>query len=305
MHRGLTADHRTHLRVLAEMARCAAMHPARTSATAAAVTAAVAAAAMVLASHDARADERLPPAAAAGAAGAASAANGRFALDLGGVRQGFVRATLEPDKSAPSQQRLILTAQDVAPSLASLVETFAQGKPVKRDVRLTSGAVVRKANDGRLVSAKLPAIGSGGVAEIELGLAVSSLTTQPLLSAKEAPASPSSARITGFRVELTGMQAIEAPKLDPITITQRPDGAATTGEIAIEVAAGGAPPFVAWQKSGGGRPVPRTLRVEYVGVEGAVILKLQLERCTPSSVTPRGASGTTRITLTCATSRGG
>jgi len=248
----------------------------------------------------ARADERLPP------ASAANGANGnRFALDLGGVRQGFVRATVEPEKTAPPLQRLVLTTQEVAPSLASLVETFAQSKVVKRDVRLTSGAVVRKANDGRLASVRLPALGSGGAAEVELGFVVAAVTTQPLLSAKEAPPSPSSARITGFRVDLTGMQTIEAPKLDAITITQKPDGSAATGDLAIEVAAGGAPPFVAWQKSGGAKPAPRTMRLEYVGSDGAVILKLQLDRCSPSSVTPLGASGTTRITLACAGLRGG
>jgi hypothetical protein len=238
----------------------------------------------------------------------ADGANGnRFALDLGGVRQGFVRATVEPEKTAPAQQRLVLTAQDVAPSLASLVETFAQGKVVKRDVRLTSGAVVRKANDGRLASVKLPALGSGGAPEVELGFVVAAVTTQPLLSAKEAPPSPASARIAAFRVDLTGMQPIEAPKLDAITITQKPDGSAITGDLAIEVAAGGAPPFVAWQKSGGvaAKAAPRTMRVEYIDSEGTVILKLQLERCTPSTVTPLGASGTTRITLACASVRGG
>jgi hypothetical protein len=246
----------------------------------AALTALVAA--TVLASHDTRAD------------------GNRFALDLGGVRQGFVRAAVETDKSAPARQQLVLTAQEVAVSLASIVETFAASKPVKRDVRLTSGAVVRKANDARLASVKLPALGSGGAAEIELGFAVTGVTTQPLLSAKEAPPSPASARISGFRVDLTGMQAIEAPKLDAITITQKADGSATTGELAIEVAAGGAPPFVAWHKSNGAKAVPRTLRVEYVGSDGAVILKLQLDRCTPSSVTPLGANGTTRIVLSCA-----
>lgn len=294
MRRGITDARKTQLRAGVEMARCAAMRNRMQMAVASALLALVAA----VATH-ARADERLPPASAAN-----GASGNRFALDLGGVRQGFVHATVEPDKSAAVQQRLVLTAQDVAPSLASLITTFVRGSVVKRDVRLTSGAVVRKANDGRLASVKLPALGSGGAAEVELGFVVAALTTQPLLSAKEAPPSPSSARITGFRVDLTGMQAIEAPKLDAITITQKPDGSATTGDIAIEVAAGGAPPFVAWQKSGGARPAPRTMRLEYVGGEGAVILELQLERCAPSSVTPRGASGTTRIVLACSGVRG-
>ncbi|MDB5212798.1 MAG: hypothetical protein JWO86_725 [Myxococcaceae bacterium] len=285
MHRVLTAARTTHLHGGAEMARCAAMRFRMPASFAIAPLVVAVVAAIVVPAH---ADER---------------PNGnRFALDLGGVRQGFVRASVErsePAKNAPELQRLVLTAQDVAPSLASVVESFAQSKPVKRDVRLTSGAVVRKANDARLASVKLPALGSGGAAEIELGFAVSAVSTQPLLSAKEAPPSPSSTRITGFRVDLSGMQAIEAPKLDAITITQKPDGSATTGELAIEVAAGGAPPFVAWQKAGA-KAAPRNMRVEYIGPEGAVILKLQLERCTPSSVTPLGANGTTRITLSCA-----
>jgi hypothetical protein len=219
----------------------------------------------------------------------------RYAFELSGVRHGLVRASIEGEKT------LVIGAQDIAPSLVTLVDTFAQGKPVKRDVRLTSGAVVRKANDARLVSVKLPALGSGGAADVELAFAVVAITTQPLLSAKEAPPPVPGARISAFRVDLNGMNAIEAPKLDAITVTQRPDGTATTGEIAIEVAAGGAPPFVAWQK----KPAPRTLRLEYVGADGAAIVKLQLDRCTPSSVKPLGASGTTRITLACAALRSG
>jgi hypothetical protein len=219
----------------------------------------------------------------------------RFALDLSGVRYGLVRASVEGEKM------LVIGAQDVAPALVTLVDTFAQGKPVKRDARLTSGAVVRKANDARLVSVKLPALGSGGAADVELAFAVPAITTQPLLSAKEAPPPPAGARINAFRVDVTGMQAIEAPKLDAITVTQKADGTATTGEIALEVAAGGAPPFVAWQK----KPTARTLRIEYVGADGAAIVKLQLDRCTPSTVKPLGASGTTRITLACGGVRGG
>jgi hypothetical protein len=75
----------------------------------------------------------------------------------------------------------------------------------------------------------------------------------------------------------------------------------TTGDIVFEAAAGGAPPFTAWQK---GRPSPRTVRIEYVGADGAAILSLQLDRCTPSAVVPMGANGTTKITLACASVHG-
>lgn len=228
------------------------------------------------------------------------AGTGHFALEIGGVGHGLVR-TVESGSS------LVLGAQEVPPSLAGLVDTFFHGKPRKCDLRLTSGAVVRKANDARLVSVKLPALGSGGVADLELAFTVPSITTHPLLSAKESRPPPASARITTFRVGLSGMPAIEAPKLEAITVTQRPDGTASASvgsEIAFEVAAGGAPPFVAWQKAGGGKPPSRALDIEYVGSAGTAILELRFDRCTPSSVKPLGASATTRITLACTSVHG-
>lgn len=247
-----------------------------------------------LRSRRAAADDRAP-----------SPTSSRFALDLGGVRHGLVRATVDVERTATGQQHLVLVAQELSPSLVTILESFAQGKPVKKDLRLTSGAVVRKANDARLVSARLPALGSGGSTDIELGFDAPSITTQPLLSAKELPPTPASARITGFRVDLTGLTAIEAPKLDSITVTQRSDGAATTGELGFDVGAGGAPPFVSWQKASAGKGAPRAMNVEYIGGDGAVILTLHLDRCTPTTVKPMGASGTTRVTLACTNVRAG
>lgn len=247
----------------------------------------VAAWVILLVSTASSADERAPLA-------------GRFALDLSGVRYGFVRA-IEPVEKGAGPQQLVLATSDIAPSLGALVDTYAQGKAVKRDVRLTSGAVMRKANDARLVSVKLPALGAGGGTDVELAFVAPSITTQPLLSAKEAPPPPASARITGFRVGISGMDAIEAPKLDAITLAQKADGSVATGDLAIEVGAGGAPPFVAWQK----KPAPRAMHVEYTSTDGTALLKLNLERCVPAAVKPLGANGTTRITLSCASLRSG
>lgn len=231
---------------------------------------------------------------AASSARADGANANRFALELGGVRYGL--ASVSTTTSAPGPQHLLVTTQDVAPPLVGLVSTFAQGKPVKKDLRLASGAVVRKANDARLASVKLPAMGSGGAADIELAFVASALTTQPLLSAKESPPLPTAARITGFRIDVSGLHAIEAPKLDAITLIQKADGNVTTGDIAFEAGAGGALPFTSWHKA----KTPRTVRIEYVGSDGKAILEIQLDRCTTVSVTPRGANGTTRIALTCA-----
>lgn len=272
------------------VALCAAMRPSMTSLVLSSSLLLAFSLSTVLPAGTASADER-------------GSTSNRFALDLGGVRYGFVRATVDVERTRAGEQHLVLTAQELAPSLVTLLDAFTQGKPVKKDIRLTSGAVVRKANDAKLVSARLPSLGSGGSTDVELGFDAARISTQPLLSAKEAPPAPSSTRITGFRVDLTGLSAIEAPKLDSITVTQRADGSAAIGEIGFDVAAGGAPPFVAWQKTSGGKP--RAMNVEYIDAGGAAILKLHLDRCTPTSVKPMGASGTTRITLACAGLRSG
>lgn len=101
---------------------------------------------------------------------------------------GLVHATQVPataaTSAAPAQPaRVVLSAQEIAPSLASLIELFARGKPVKKDVRLSSGAIIRKANDTRLLSVKLPALGGEGGADVELAFAAPALTTQPACSA--------------------------------------------------------------------------------------------------------------------------
>lgn len=234
-------------------------------------------------------------------AGSASAdTTGRYALEMSGERYGLV--TLKPDAA-----QLVLTTPDVPRPLVTLVTAFASGKPVKRDVRLASGAIVRRTNAARLVTVHLPQLGAGGAADVELCFTAASLTTQPLLavSAKESAPPPASARIASFRVDVGGVPPIAAPKLDAITLAQKPDGTATTGTIGFEVGAGGAPPFVAWQRSNGGHAASRSVKIEYVGADGAAILELQLERCTPTTVVPQGANGTTRVTLTCASVRAG
>jgi hypothetical protein len=226
-----------------------------------------------------------------------------FSLDLSvandaRVRYGLVRAALE------GERRLVVETHDVSPALVTLIDGFVRGQPIKRDVRLSSGAVVRKADGARLASVRLPALGSGGVADVELAFTIPApLSTSPQLSVKEAAAPPASAHIASFRIDVSGMKAIEAAKLDAINVTQKPDGSATAGEIAFEVGAGGAPPFVAWHKASTARSAPRAFRVEYVGADGLAIVKLRLDRCTPSRVLPLGASGTTRITLACAAVR--
>ena len=217
----------------------------------------------------------------------------RLALELSGTRVGPVLA-----KAADRQ--LDVTVSEVTAPVVALASSFTQGRALKRDIRLSTGALVRKTNEAHLASIKYPAMGYGGGADVELVFAASPLTTSPLLSAKEAPPLPAGQRITDFRIDVPGLDTSEAPKLEAITITQKADGTATTGPITFETKAGGGRTFMAWQKSKG---AARSLHIEYVGAKGAAIMKLDSERCLPTTVLPLGESGTTRVTLTCGSIR--
>ncbi|MBX3186731.1 MAG: hypothetical protein KF819_06935 [Labilithrix sp.] len=225
---------------------------------------------------------------------------GTFLLQIGETRVGSVRATELAER--PGAPNLVVSSAEITPALGAIVDGFAAGKALRSSVRLSTGAVAKKAEGARLASVKLPAMGAGGALDLELGFLAPSITTQPVLSLARASArSPSGGRITGFRVALDGLPAGSASKLDAITIVHRPDGAVTTSAIGFEVTAGGAPPFSKWLE----KPTARGMHVEYVGADGSALLKIQLDRCAPSSVTPMGASATTRVSVRCAAVRPG
>lgn len=106
-------------------------------------------------------------------------------------------------------------------------------------------------------------------------------------------------------VEVSTSLEARAPTGRDARIDVIPDGTTVTGAIGFEAGAGAAPPFVTWQRSNGGHPAGRTVRIEYVGADGAAILELQLARCVPTAVVPQGANGTTRIAVTCGALRAG
>lgn len=223
---------------------------------------------------------------------------GTFLLQIGETNVGVVRAMELAERPGPSAPNLVLVSSEVTPALGAIVDGFAGSKPLRANARLSSGAVSKKADGARLVSVKLPPVGAGGSTDVELGFVAPSITTQPVLSLKQASArSASGSRIAGFRLAVEGLPSGSASKVAAIAIAQRADGVATTTtpEIAFEVSAGGAPPFTAWLK----KPASRAMHVEYVGADGSTLLKVQLDRCTPTSVTPLGASAATRVTTVC------
>ena len=232
-----------------------------------------------------------------------SRAGGTFLLSMGELQVGNVRATMAPEQPKPSAPNLVMATTDITPGVIVIVDRFVSGRPLATNLHLSTGAIVKKADRAKLTTVRLPSMGAGGAAEIELGFLAPSITTQPVLSLKQASAkTPAGTRIDTFRVDVSGMAPVTASKLDAIQLAQKEGaGVIPTTELVVEVGAGGAPPFTAWSK----KKDPRSLGVEYVGADGAALLKVKLESCTPSSVTPLGASGTTRIVVRCASAKPG
>ncbi len=224
-----------------------------------------------------------------------------FLLSMGELRVANVHASFAPEQAKPSTPNVIATTTEVTPAVSVVLDGFLRGRALSTNVRLSTDAVVKKADRALLSTVKLPAMGSGGPAEIELGFLAGAITTQPVLSLKQTSAkAPVGSRIESFRVDVTGMAPIAASKIDSLSLAQT-SSVVPTADVALEVGAGGAPPFTAWSK----KPSARALGIEYVGGDGAALVKIRLEGCTPSSVTPLGASGTTRVALRCATARPG
>ncbi|MBS2018656.1 MAG: hypothetical protein JST00_37665 [Deltaproteobacteria bacterium] len=234
---------------------------------------------------------------------AAADTGGTFLLSMGELQVGTVRATLSPEQAKPAAPNLVMSTTEVTPGVIVIVDGFVGGRALTTNLRLSTGAVVKKADRAKLTSVKLPSMGAGGAPELELGFLAPSVTTSPVLSLKQASAkTPAGSRIESFRVDVAGMPPIVASKLDAIVLVQKEAAGVTpSSDVALEVAAGGATPFVAWSK----KPTPRTTGVEYVGPDGSALVKVKLESCAPSSVTPLGASGTTRVVLRCATAKPG
>jgi|GEM_PF-3010752 len=223
---------------------------------------------------------------------------GTFLLQVGdGLPVGNVRAAELSERAGPPAPNLVLTSAEITPALGAILDGFVAGKALRTSVRLSTGAVVKKAPDARLVSVRLPAMGGGGTPDVELGFLAGALSTQPVLSVKQAGTrTPVGSKINDFRVELTGLPPISASKLEALELIQHDGSVSSPRDVVLEVAAGGAPPFTAWSK----KPAPKVLGLEYVGADGRPLLKLRLDACTPSAVTPLGASSTTRVVLRCA-----
>ena len=91
------------------------------------------------------------------AASAQADDRGAYELRFGSTEMGSVRSVPggDPEKS------IAIATSDITPALVSELRAFYDGKTSQKSLVLASGAVVKRANEARLASVKLPAVGVG------------------------------------------------------------------------------------------------------------------------------------------------
>src|SRR5690349_5860636 len=72
-------------------------------------------------------------------------APGTFLLSMGELRVGSVRATMAPEQPKPSAPNLVMSTAQVTPGVLVIVDRFVAGRGLQTNLRLSTGAVVKKA----------------------------------------------------------------------------------------------------------------------------------------------------------------
>jgi len=201
-----------------------------------------------------------------------------YELRVGGASLGSVRSINggDPDKT------VTIAATDISPALVAELRAFFEGKVAQKSLSLHSGAVVKRANEARLSSVKLPVVGTGaGVSppEVDLAFDVGSLKTSPSLSAAS-DKRRSAAKISGFHLRVDGLSA-NVNRVDAILVK---GGATTLPPVGFVIDSADAPSFQTWQKA---KTTRRDVNIEYTNDKGEALLKVTLQGCLPA-VTPNG-----------------
>lgn len=207
-------------------------------------------------------------------------------LRIDGKAAGDVRvATGEP-------KTIAMTASSISPGLAAVLGELFGGSSVRKELQLQDGAAIRRVSGAVLRSVRMPAVGSGGAPDVELTWEVAAVTTRMALTPTALTAAKEPPRIGGVHAIVEGLAAPPATAVGAFTVT--PHGAPSLTDVVLELPAGGARPFAAWQAE---RSL-RRVRVTYVDADDNALVELALEGCTAASVVP--TPPTARATLRCA-----
>ena len=243
------------------------------------IRAAVACAVVALAALPAHADDR-------------SHAAGAFALSLDGADSGFVRSA--PSMEGGKKTLVISTEQPSGPLLGT-VRAFLDGKTSKKNIVLSTPAIIQKANDARLVDVRFPSY-AGGANDLALTFEVPSTSSSPSLRAASDRAKPAGLKLAGFRLSMGDLPTSEATRLDSVAVKNK-EGAAVPGAFTFDVPSRDAPAWLAWTKKGGAREGS----IEYVSPTGEPILMVKVGGCTPSSAKIDGP--VTHVVVQCTRAR--
>ena len=218
--------------------------------------------------------------------------NGAFALVLDGAESGLVRSI--PAVRDGKKAILISTEQPSAPLLGT-VRAFLDGKASKKNLVLSTPAVIQKANDARLVDVRLPSY-AGGANDLALTFEVASTSSSPSLRAASDKAKPAGLKLAGFRLSIGDLPTSEATRLDSVAVKNR-EGASVPSSFTFDVPSRDAPAYLAWAK----KAAPRDGSIEYVSMAGEPILAVKIAGCTASSARIDGP--VTHVVVQCTRAR--
>lgn len=221
-----------------------------------------------------------------------------MAATLGGAHAGWVRSVEGDAPREDGTVALALRFDAVSPALAQIVAAWLEGRTLKTDLAVTSAAVLRKADGARIASIRLPALGFGAPEPFAIGFEAMAITSAPRFVPESDRAVPRGDRIAAFRLDVAGKPAAVV-KLGELSLKRGPSGVAPT-ELALEVDAGEARPWIAWGRSG----AAKAIRIDYVAADDRSIVRLALDGCRATAVKPTNGP-TSRVALACASARRG
>jgi len=236
---------------------------------------------------------------AAAAPFGASEGGGTLSLRIDGADVGTVRSTTAGGGEG-AKKTITIQTSDPTMALLNVVKAYLDGKgPPKRSLVLSTGAVIEKANDARLVDVRFPSY-AGGSNDIALVFEAPTITTSPSLRIASDRARPSTLKLTSFRLALGDLPTTEATRLDSLLVKAK-EGAPVPQGLAFDVPSKDAPALLAWSK----KPTAREGAIEYVGPTGETLLNVKVAGCAPNGTTSQGSAvkidgPVTHVAVSCA-----
>lgn len=216
---------------------------------------------------------------------------GYFLLSLDGAPSWVKRV----EDGAEKQPTLTIDADELTTPEVSLVDQLLSGLTPPRPFVL-QGLNGKRKGTARLVAVRLPAVGLGAPAPVQLVLATEGVT-KSLFSAEDTPTTARGRAIAGVRASLDGAP-VALSGVEAFALREKAGAAQVQGDVALTVPTSALEPF-----KRGGEKAPHVLALEYVDDQQARVLAMELVGCRLRGPVKPSGSPTTRLALECTSAR--